>query len=419
MTSKAAGQMNLDIEVLRATAILFTVIFHIDFLLFWGDATVRSISESFTFWGGVDLFFCVSGFVIMRSLRTAIARPDLDLSGFLRVAAPFWVRRACRLWPSAWLWLAITVVCAFAFNASGAFGDSRRMFSDAIAALIHASNFHWLECLHYGGTQCNTGAPTLHIYWSLSLEEQFYFLLPFAVILLPRKRLVVGLAVLIAAQVFLHRPHWSPMWSVRTDSLMMGALIALWQDHPSYRALEPVILRRRWVAMPVVAVLVVLLAALPSKLEVVSFSTGSLAICCAALVWFASYDRDYLWPPGMGKRALVWVGTRSYSIYLTHLVGFGLTREIWHRLSPAATTLDAGYTLAFLATGFFLTLILSEFNYRLIEVPFRRQGKHAASAVQARLAIEDLAAGRVVAHIGEVPLPVPPLVLVGKVPLQT
>lgn len=386
MNGKDGQKMiNLDIEVLRAVAIVFTAVFHLDFLLFWGDETYRAVAESFTFWGGVDLFFCLSGFVIMRSLRGMVDRPDSDLSEFLRAAVPFWIRRACRLWPSAWLWIAIAVVCTFAFNSSGAFGGLRLMFSDAVAALIHAANFHWLDCLYNGGRQCNSDAWLLHIYWSLSLEEQFYFVVPFAMILVPRKRLIIGLAALIALQLFLNRPQWSPMWVVRTDALMMGMFIALWQEHASYRALEPVFLRSRWIAMPLFAVLVVMIAAVPSSLQIVSFSTGSLAVCCAVLVLLASYDQDYLWPRGFSKWVLGWVGSRSYSIYLTHLVCYALTRELWHRFEPAATTFNATYTLSFLGTALGLTLVFSEFNFRLVELPLRRRGQDIAAVVAAKL----------------------------------
>lgn len=387
MSSKNGEKINLDIEALRAVAILFTIIFHLDFVLFWGDETYQTVAELFTFWGGVDLFFCVSGFVIMRSLCTMRDRPATDMSSFLRVAAPFWVRRACRLWPSAWLWLGIAVICAGAFNSSGAFGDPRLMFSAAVAALIHAANFHWLDCLRYAN-QCSSGAWILHVYWSLSLEEQFYILLPFAMIVLPRKRLIAGLTALITLQLFLYRPHWSPLWAVRTDALMLGALIALWQEHPSYRALEPVFLRHRWMVMPVFFALVVMLAALPSKLQIVSFSTGSLALCCAVLVLIASYDRDYLWPRGFVKWVLVWIGSRSYSLYLTHLVCFALTRELWHRVSPAATRFDASYTWPFLATAIGLTVLFSELNFRLLEAPMRRHGRAVAAAIAAKLSSE-------------------------------
>jgi peptidoglycan/LPS O-acetylase OafA/YrhL len=203
----------------------------------------------------------------------------------------------------------------------------------------------------------------------------------------------MGMAGLIALQVCVPRPHWSPLWAVRTDALMLGALIAVWQDHFSYRAMEPVFLRHRWIATPVVAVTVGMLAVLPSKLHIVSFSTGSLAICCGVLVWLASYDQHYLWPRGAGKHILTWVGTRSYSLYLTHLVCYALTREVWHSVVPPATVFDASYTLPFLATALGLTVLLSELNYRLVETPMRQRGRIVAAALLAKLC-DEVADGR-------------------------
>jgi len=257
--------------------------------------------------------------------------------------------------------------------------------------LIHVANFHWLDCMYFNAGQCNVKAFSLHIYWSLSLEEQFYFVLPFALLLLPRRRLALGLATLTVLQIFLHRPHWSPMWAVRTDALMLGALIALWQQHPSYRALEPVFLRKRWIAAPVFAALVVLIAALPSKLQIVSFSTGSLAICCAILVLFASYDRGYLWPRGISRVVLAWIGSRSYSIYLTHLVCYSLVRELWHRIEPPGAVFDSTYTVPFLATALALIVVFSELNFRVVEMPMRRHGRAIAARVAAHMPRTDIA----------------------------
>jgi peptidoglycan/LPS O-acetylase OafA/YrhL len=88
-----------DIEVLRAIAVLMTMIGHFQELLFWGPPYLVQL------WGGVDLFFCISGFVIARSL--IIEAPSSGgARNFLLFAIPFWIKRVFRIWPAAFTWLA-------------------------------------------------------------------------------------------------------------------------------------------------------------------------------------------------------------------------------------------------------------------------------------------------------------------------
>ena len=82
-----------EIEVLRAIAILFTLFHHTAFyLLPPGNILIEKVYGTFTFWGGVDLFFVISGFVIMKSLGHSL-RTHAASKGQARVFTAFWVRR--------------------------------------------------------------------------------------------------------------------------------------------------------------------------------------------------------------------------------------------------------------------------------------------------------------------------------------
>ena len=84
------------------------------------------------------------------------------------------------------------------------------------------------------------------------------------------------------------------------------------------------------------------------------------------------------------RALLLWVGTRSYALYLIHMPSYFLTREIWLRLEPAGTRFNSGYTWEFLLTALVLLLGLSELNYRFLEVPLRRRGVAIAGRMEAR-----------------------------------
>ncbi len=84
----------------------------------------------------------------------------------------------------------------------------------------------------------------------------------------------------------------------------------------SYRLFEPAGLRtRRFAGFAVFAFFVFCLAVVGSPvLHIVSFQVGMVALISAVLVFLASYDRDYLRPPGAFKRLpMLWVGSRSYA----------------------------------------------------------------------------------------------------------
>lgn len=368
-----------DIEVLRAIAVLFTIGQHLPLLLFWTDWT--KLNRHFTCWGGVDLFFCISGFVIIRSIKAACWEGG-GWRGFLAWAPPFWVRRMFRILPSAWLWLALTLAATAWFNRSGAFGPMRENATDAAAAVLQLANLHWLGCLKFGIGQCNMTTWTLGAYWSLSLEEQFYLLLPVALALASKRVFLAGLVVAVVLQMIVARPAWDPLWAFRTDTLLLGVALGLWQGHASHARLEPTFLRRPIPSALLRVGVLGLLGAIPAS--GLQLSTGLLALCCAGLVFIASHDGDYIWAPGLVRRGLIWVGARSYAIYLIHVPIFDLTREIWFRLIPPGASFGKLHVLPFLATAAVLVVGLAEVNYRLVETPLRNKGKRLAATLAER-----------------------------------
>src|SRR6266403_389480 len=90
------GDRNDDIEILRGVAIMLVLIDHI--LAYCSIPIVTKITDDlFSFWGGVDLFFAISGFVIASSLLRQEGRfpnTQAKVGGLMS----FWLRRIWRLW---------------------------------------------------------------------------------------------------------------------------------------------------------------------------------------------------------------------------------------------------------------------------------------------------------------------------------
>ncbi|MHC8316998.1 acyltransferase family protein [Pseudomonas sp. LB3P31] len=356
----------MDIELLRGIAVLGVLFHHLqDSLFAAGVPLLQAITLYSQPWWGVDLFFAISGFVIARSLIPALQGCS-SRQEYWQETRNFWLRRAFRLLPSAWLWLALMLLACLFLNRSGAFGTLHANLQATLAGIGQYANFRFADSFyHY---EYGTG----FVYWSLSLEEQFYLLFPL-LILLCRKYLVWALLLLVALQIFTLRTPI--LMVVRTDALALGVLLAMWSAKPSYLRWEPTFLRRPWVGVSaLIAVSLVLGFIATDRFTFTHYRIGVIALLCALLVWIASYNRDYLMPGGLFKSLMTWVGSRSYGIYLIHIPAYLLVREIIFRLQAANLPNPAGHPILTLVVALGLIGLLSELNYRFVEMPMRLRG---------------------------------------------
>jgi peptidoglycan/LPS O-acetylase OafA/YrhL len=356
-----ARSKNTDIEALRAIAVALVMMCHLNVLLqLSADNPLLRFTD---FWGGVDIFFCVSGFVIAGSLLRAERA-----ARFRDMALPFYVRRIFRIWPAAFFWLACAILAARYFNASGAFGHFRDDALDAAAAVAQVANIYFSTCLasHHG--RCAHEI----VYWSLSLEEQFYVLFPLLLWWVGPARLRWVLAAAILVQFPLARDAPDLLWFVRTDAISYGVLIAL-SSH-----------RERWSAAVgshprLAAALGVALIAAVAALSLTPdfrFDVALIALAAAGLVALASCDRDVLVSHRRLRALILWGGSRSYGLYLVHLPCFWATHEIFYRIHHGARA-DDWWARAL--TGTVLVAATSELSYRFIESPLRQFGRRLAA----------------------------------------
>ncbi|MFJ4544782.1 acyltransferase family protein [Pseudomonas sp. NPDC088885] len=362
MTSKRI----MDIEVLRAIAVLGVLFHHLQGSLFTDPVPLLEQIHGWAQpWWGVDLFFAISGFVIARSLIPTL-QGCTTRQEYWQETRNFWLRRAFRLLPSAWLWLALMLLACVFLNRSGAFGTLAANLQATLAGVLQYANFRFADSFfhyEYGSS---------FVYWSLALEEQFYLLFPL-LILLFRRNLVWALLALVAVQILTVRTPL--LMVVRTDALALGVLLAMWSVQPSYQRWQPTFLRRPWAGISALIAIGLLLSFMATdRFTFASYRIGSIAVLSAVLVWIASYNRDYLMPAGTVQRLLAWVGSRSYGIYLIHIPAYQLVRELIFRLQNAGLPSPAGHPIVTLLLAFGLIVLLSELNYRFIEMPMRNRG---------------------------------------------
>jgi peptidoglycan/LPS O-acetylase OafA/YrhL len=287
-----------DVEVLRAFAVGMVLVQHVPWnLLPWMLARAGPLYSRFGFHVGVDLFLAISGFVIARSLLPQLAEARTTRQ-FATVTLSFWVRRVFRLLPTAWLWLAVMLLLARVFNSSGVFEPFAANLKSAAFAMLNLANVWLAEC--FGRRPVGV----VSIYWTLSLEEQFYILLPF-VVFLSRSKLPLVLAAIVLAQLFVDRTTKHLLLDLlRSDALAIGVLLAIWSGRPSYLKLEPKWLGRGAWPFLLAPVFLVGFTALNGPVLARFFTVGLTALLSAGMVWIASYDRGFVMPAG--RRCAGW-----------------------------------------------------------------------------------------------------------------
>lgn len=308
---------------------------------------------------GVTIFFVLSGFLITTLMRIEHAREHrIDF-------AAFYLRRILRLFPP----LVVVVAAALLLSAFDVIGGEFSP-SGLLSLLFYFGNYHAIAT-DFQGIPLGLG-----IMWSLAVEEHYYLFYPPLAALLLRVgnvRISASVLLLLCLAVLLHRvglAHFgvperyiSMATDTRIDAILVGCAMAMVRNP----WLDPVAVApsRAWTLLA--ACLALLLLTLVVRDEffrlTLRYSLQSLAI--APLIYLAIVNvrqAPFRW---LNARPMVYIGTVSYTIYLSHqLVLFGVERH-WPELGWAGTT----------ATTALLTLAVAEAMRRSVELPSARLRK--------------------------------------------
>lgn len=178
-----AGGRRIDIDILRAIAVLSVIFFHFD---------VPGFSGGFL---GVDIFFVISGYLITLHIQQQTAQSSFNFT-------LFYLRRIRRLYPVLISALAMTSLAALFILPHTLIQDFAK---SQVASSVYASNIYFWLIANYFDTDAIL-KPLLHT-WSLSVEEQFYVIWPLFVYFTYKRRpefwvLGIGLTSLMAAELF-------------------------------------------------------------------------------------------------------------------------------------------------------------------------------------------------------------------------
>jgi peptidoglycan/LPS O-acetylase OafA/YrhL len=328
---------------------------------------------------GVTIFFVLSGYLITTLMRTEHAR-----SGSISYR-DFYLRRLLRLMPPLFIVVTAAGLLALASVIDGGFTPSG-LFS----ALFYFGNYYVISH-DFRGMPVGLG-----VVWSLAIEEHYYVLYPpLAALLLRFGRVGLSVTALstLCAAVLAWR-YWlvfhggseaylTMATDTRVDAILIGCLMGLsrnpWLDPvPAPRALTD------WGTVG--ACVAVLLGTLLYRDEVfrltARYTLQSLAIAPLIYLAVARADRaPFRW---LNARPLVYIGTISYTIYLSHHVILSGLAKHWPQLGWLWLTL----------AGAVLTLAVAEPMRRWVEQPCAALRKRLhGKALERRTAPAVLSAG--------------------------
>ena len=349
------------IDGLRAIAVFAVLLFHLG---------LKWIPGGFL---GVDLFFVISGYVITRLILDSIESANgLDLREF------YWAR-VRRLYPGLIALIVGTlVICAIV-----APDAITRIFSDLPFVLTGSNNWH-LVSLHQDYFATTGRPPLLQHTWSLAVEAQFYAIWPFILYFIWRKygkknvaRAALLIAILSGIALFLFSLKVESANTARISHIYSGS------DTHSLGLFLGSALAVSWIPRNLTANISQRAQDFIDGIGVFGFF--GLLVCflfvnetnatlyraafplagifgCAAIVSLVHPASRFA--PILSSRVLMWIGHRSYGIYLWHWVIFQVTRP--------SVDLAAGSAIALDAARILLVLALSDISLRYIEIPIRR-----------------------------------------------
>lgn len=331
-----------ELDGLRAIAVLAVLIFHI---------SSEQLSGGFL---GVDVFFVLSGFLI-TSILDEHSKQGVSLKHF-------WMKRIRRILPALAGTVAFTLFCG---SALFLYHDRSLLLEHAAAALLSLSNFFILEQTSGYWAVSSSTLPLLHT-WSLSLEEQFYFIFPLMLSVLGKYNRKV---VLVALSLFALCSLFGPML-VRSDpssvflmlpfrawEMLLGAILAISRIEGFLPSPKSMVLHT---SIQIVAFAALIYSFVSIEVFVIFDPAAPILSCVSTAVLIYSFGcaKTFVHQV-LSSPIMVFIGKRSYSIYLYH----------WPILVFLKLYDPDPNPLIVLAMTFFC----AEVSYQWIEKPFRYQ----------------------------------------------
>lgn len=339
-----------ELDGLRFFAFLLVFIHHHSF---FSKIPYASILHTHG-WIGVDLFFALSAFLFAQLLIA-----EFNKTGTINFRK-FYIRRIFRIWPIYFLFIGFSL----AFNVFyGSIGENIGIriiglltFSDNIMTAIYGYN----------------PMPYIAHLWTITYEEQFYIFVPIIILLLVRSSFKRKIILLFTILIFFNGirfvfianniPH-PAIWVLpitHFESIVLGIVIGFGGFDFLFRKIDPLMIALFGVFF------FILLSFLPN-LDDISYQlmlSYTFVGISTSMALFSVLNSKYLIKL-FSNNILVFLGKRSYGLYVYHLLGNAFAYYVAEKLKIMPSN-----SLACFVFSLFFTILASIISYKIIETPF-------------------------------------------------
>jgi len=315
-------------------------------------------------WIGVDLFFVLSAFLFTKLLIAEYNKTQKI--SFKK----FYIRRIFRIWPIYYLYICIAFVLFLTITQYAVSNDIKIRL---IGLLTFSDNIF----VSFKGW--NPIFFTEHL-WTISYEEQFYIFIPLIILFLIKSSFrikIISLATVfllfnIIRLVFIYKHAQAPSIYVlpitHYESITMGIIIG-------FGGLDFLLKKINSLVIGCFGIVFFLLICLLPNFDQTSYWLILLYLLVGlstSLILFSVLNNKYL-KIILSNNILVYLGKRSYGLYLYHLLGIWIADYViirhFHEFKLFSTSLTSFiYSLI-------ITVLISIFSYKIIEVPFLKWKK--------------------------------------------
>lgn len=318
---------------------------------------------------GVTIFFFLSGYLI-----TTLLRREFQKTGSISLTK-FYLRRALRILPPAYLAIAVSVV----LGATGVLAATTNVWG-VLAEVFNYTNYY----IVYVGR--DGLPPSTTQFWSLAVEEHFYLIIPIVLLILFRRRL----APKVIGYIFLGAAALAPVWRIingllgegfdrlyvstdmRFDGLLIGSAMALIMNPMmgdrfiGGEKAERFTVR---ILAPIAVAVFIVSALIPSPYIRLSVADTVQCACLVPIFWTIITRPDNAAGRFLNSPIVMRLGVLSFSIYLFHRMALSI-------IGPLVPSAPLGDLLALIAS-----ILVAQIVYWCVEQPAARLRRRLESSV--------------------------------------